>query len=102
MMKRIRFPVTAMLVVLGLCAAALATETHARSNRPNIVLLISDDQGYGDMGRHGNPFLKTPNMDRLHDESVRLTDFSVSPTCSPTRYWSAGPYRRGSRSPIRR
>ncbi|MHC4404794.1 MAG: arylsulfatase [Planctomycetota bacterium] len=53
--------------------------------RPNIVLLLSDDQGYGDMGRHGTPILKTPNMDRLYDESVRMTDFSVSPTCSPTR-----------------
>ncbi len=85
MMKRIDFPATAMLFVVGLCAAALGEETGARSNQPNIVLLLSDDQGYGDMGRHGHPILKTPNMDRLHDESVRMTDFSVSPTCAPTR-----------------
>ena len=54
-------------------------------NRPNIILLLSDDQGYADVGRHGHPFLKTPNMDKLHDVSVRMTDFSVSPTCAPTR-----------------
>jgi len=53
--------------------------------RPNIVLILTDDQGYGDFSCHGNPILKTPHLDRLHDESVRFTDFHVSPTCSPTR-----------------
>ncbi|MBL9092011.1 MAG: sulfatase-like hydrolase/transferase [Planctomycetaceae bacterium] len=53
--------------------------------KPNIVFLITDDQGYGDISAHGNPILKTPNLDRLHTESVRFTDFHVSPTCAPTR-----------------
>jgi arylsulfatase A-like enzyme len=53
--------------------------------RPNIILILTDDQGYGDVGRHGNPILRTPNLDRMHDESVRFTDFHVSPTCAPTR-----------------
>jgi len=53
--------------------------------QPNIVLILTDDQGYGDVGRHGNPVLRTPNMDSLHDESVRLDDFCVSPSCSPSR-----------------
>jgi arylsulfatase A-like enzyme len=53
--------------------------------RPNIIFVLTDDQGYGDLSCHGNPILKTPNLDRLHDESVRFTDFHVSPTCSPTR-----------------
>jgi arylsulfatase A-like enzyme len=52
---------------------------------PNIVLVITDDQGYGDVGVHGNPVLKTPNLDALHAESIRLTDYHVSPTCAPTR-----------------
>lgn len=52
---------------------------------PNVVLLITDDQGYGDLSCHGNPILKTPNLDALHAESVRFTNFHVSPTCSPTR-----------------
>jgi arylsulfatase len=55
------------------------------SKPPNVVLIITDDQGYGDLGCHGNPILKTPNLDRLHAESVRFTEFHVSPTCAPTR-----------------
>src|SRR5437763_816976 len=52
---------------------------------PNVVLILDDDQGYGDLSCHGNPVLRTPHLDRLHAESVRLTDFHVSPTCAPTR-----------------
>lgn len=52
---------------------------------PNIVLIMTDDQGYGEIGAHGNPLLRTPNLDRLHAESVRFTEFHVSPTCAPTR-----------------
>jgi arylsulfatase len=53
--------------------------------RPNIILILTDDQGYGDLACHGNPIIKTPNIDRMFKESVRFTDFHVSPTCSPTR-----------------
>lgn len=56
-----------------------------KPKRPNIILILTDDQGYGDCGRHGHPLLKTPNMDRLYDESVRFDNFYVSPSCSPTR-----------------
>jgi hypothetical protein len=52
---------------------------------PNVVLVITDDQGYGDLSCLGNPVLKTPNLDKLYGESVRLTDYHVAPTCSPTR-----------------
>lgn len=52
---------------------------------PNVVIVITDDQGYGDLSCHGNPVLKTPQIDALYDESVRLKDYHVSPTCSPTR-----------------
>ena len=58
---------------------------HSKQKQPNIILILTDDQGYGDLGRHGHPFLKTPNMDRLYDESVRFDNFYVSPSCSPTR-----------------
>jgi arylsulfatase B len=57
----------------------------AQSSKPNVVFIITDDQGYGDLSVTGNPILKTPAMDALHDESVRLTDYHVSPTCAPTR-----------------
>jgi arylsulfatase len=49
------------------------------------VVILTDDQGYGEVGRHGNPILRTPNLDRLHAESTRFTRFHVSPTCAPTR-----------------
>ncbi len=54
-------------------------------SRPNIIFILTDDQGYGDISAHGNPVLKTPNMDRVRAEGARFTDFQVSPTCSPTR-----------------
>lgn len=57
----------------------------ADSDQPNIILILTDDQGYGDFGAHGHPFVRTPNMDRIHSESARFTDFHVSPTCAPTR-----------------
>ncbi len=53
--------------------------------QPNVVIVMTDDQGYGDLSCHGNPVLKTPNLDRLWSEAVRLTDYHVSPTCAPTR-----------------
>ena len=53
--------------------------------RPNLLVVITDDQGYGDLGCLGNPQLQTPHLDALHGESVRLTDFHVGPTCAPTR-----------------
>ena len=52
---------------------------------PNIVLVIADDQGYGDLGHTGNPIIQTPNIDALAAESTSLTDYHVAPTCSPTR-----------------
>ncbi len=63
----------------------LLPQAAALAGQPNVVLIMTDDQGYGDMSCHGNPHLKTPNIDQLYRESVRLTDFHVDPTCSPTR-----------------
>lgn len=53
--------------------------------RPNVVFVLTDDQGYGDLSCHGNPILKTPHIDALHADSVRLTNYHVGPTCAPTR-----------------
>lgn len=64
---------------------ASSKEETISGKKPNIIFILTDDQGYGDLSCHGNPVLKTPNMDRLHDESVCFTDFMVSPTCAPTR-----------------
>ncbi len=56
-----------------------------RQSRPNIIFVLTDDQGYGDLSCLGNPLLKTPTLDRIHADSVRLTDFHVAPMCTPTR-----------------
>jgi len=55
------------------------------SKRPNVIVLLTDDQGYADLSCHGNPALKTPHLDRLHAQSVRFTDFHAAPMCTPTR-----------------
>ena len=73
----------ALLLALPLVHAAAPAPLAGA--RPNIVFVITDDQGYGDLSAHGNPVLRTPNLDRLHREGVRFTDFHVSPTCAPTR-----------------
>jgi arylsulfatase A-like enzyme len=75
---------TAGFSVLPGCGSAAQTRASA-AERPNVVLVMTDDQGYGDLGCHGNPVIRTPNLDRLYTRSFRLTDFHVSPTCSPTR-----------------
>ncbi|UCS94597.1 arylsulfatase [Echinicola marina] len=53
--------------------------------KPNVILIITDDQGYGDLGITGNPYVKTPNIDQLARESIRFNQFYVSPVCAPTR-----------------
>ena len=58
---------------------------HAEKSYPNVVFIITDDQGYGDLGFTGNPIIQTPHLDQLAKESVWLTDFHVAPSCSPTR-----------------
>ena len=81
---------TRLTTTLTLTATLLATAVptwadHHNSKKPNVVLIMTDDQGYGEIGAHGHPYLKTPNLDQLWSESVRLTDYHVDPTCSPTR-----------------
>lgn len=62
----------------------IALTLHA-AERPNVVFILTDDQGYGPMHCHGDVNISTPEMDRLHRESVRFTNFHVQPNCAPTR-----------------
>ena len=62
---------------------ALAAEAAAR--RPNVVLILTDDQGYGDLGINGNTVLKTPNIDRLAGQGVMFRNFYMAPICAPSR-----------------
>lgn len=54
-------------------------------DKPNVILVMTDDQGYADLGSTGNPWLRTPEIDRFCEDSVRFADFHVSPLCTPTR-----------------
>jgi arylsulfatase len=75
-----------MKTILALAASlCLLTGTSLAAPKPNVLVLITDDQGYGELSAHGNPLLRTPHLDRLRAESIRLTDFHVAPMCTPTR-----------------
>ena len=72
----------------GLGALALPRGVRALDTprkQPNIILIMTDDQGYGDLSCLGSPLIETPHLDALHAASTRLTNFHVSPTCAPTR-----------------
>ncbi len=53
--------------------------------RPNVLIILIDDMGYGDLSCHGNPVFKTPNLDKLHSQSIRFTQYHAAPMCTPTR-----------------
>src|SRR5262245_53565112 len=74
-MSKLLAPIALLLFGVGSTAAA----------RPNVLIVITDDQGFGDLGLHGNPVLKTPNIDAFAKQGTQLTHFYVSPVCSPTR-----------------
>ena len=83
MMSRLKF-CSRLRFCLTICLVLTASTVHAQ-DRPNIILIMTDDQGIGDVGVNGNPFLETPNIDRLSTESTSLENFYVHPVCTPTR-----------------
>ncbi|MFA5687615.1 MAG: arylsulfatase [Kiritimatiellales bacterium] len=70
---------------LSLAASGAMVSSFAGTQKPNVVFILSDDQGYGDFECYGNPYLKTPHLNRLHDESIRIPAFYTAPVCAPTR-----------------
>ncbi len=82
-------PSRCTLLIAAACIACTSPSpgpaTPLGKSRPNVIVIITDDQGYGDLGAHGNEVIRTPNLNQLHADSVRLTDFHVDPTCAPTR-----------------
>jgi len=76
------------LILKSIFALFLSTLLFSCSQKPkvpNIVFIMTDDQGYGDISAHGSPDVLTPNMDKLRSQAISLEDFQVSPTCAPTR-----------------
>lgn len=85
-----KFPIATRLVLELLLsgtavAAAAAATTSARTDRPNVVIMLADDQGWGDLSLNGNHQLKTPRIDALARQGARLDRFFVCPVCAPTR-----------------
>ena len=79
-MSNVRLMVAACCILFSLCITLQAAEKTT-----NVILLLVDDMGYGDIAAHGNPIIKTPNFDALHENCARFTNFAVSPSCAPTR-----------------
>lgn len=77
-MKRFKLP--HLLLPLVLCLSPLSG-----AQRPNVVVILTDDQGWGDLSVHGNTNISTPNIDRLASQGMELERFYVCPICSPTR-----------------
>lgn len=85
---KLQFTIKLIILSLGLTTLTAYTKPTVGAHekkRPNVIIVMTDDQGYGDLSVHGNPILKTPNLDQLSSESVRFSDFHVSPFCTPTR-----------------
>ena len=76
---------TSLLISIAAVLLPLAGQAAEASIRPNVILIMTDDQGYGDLGVHGNPIIRTPHIDALAKESATLKYFYVSPVCTPTR-----------------
>lgn len=79
---------TMVAVCLGIgspCMQGIGVGTLNAAERPNVILIITDDQGYGDFGFTGNPILRTPNLDALQPKSAQMSQYYVSPVCAPTR-----------------
>ena len=76
-----------VLIIALLCNIfpVLAKSTNKSKQKPNIVFVITDDQGMGDLACTGNPYLKTPNIDQFYKDAVRFTNYHVGTTCAPTR-----------------
>ncbi|CAN5170448.1 arylsulfatase [soil metagenome] len=71
--------------MLGIIIITSLSSFSQKSQQPNIIIILTDDQGYGDLGYTGNPHIKTPVIDKFASKSIRLTNFYVSPVCAPTR-----------------
>src|SRR5262245_50361076 len=84
-MYRLRTPFIGAVLILAVPVCVAAQTPPSRADRPNVVLIITDDVGYGDFGPYGVKDIRTPNVDRLAAEGVKLTDFYAAPVCSPTR-----------------
>jgi arylsulfatase A-like enzyme len=76
---------TALLMVLCIFTFSCNCNPDSKSTKPNIVILLLDDVGYGDLSSYGHPVIKTPNMDKIGKQGVRFTSFVTGSGCTPSR-----------------
>ena len=86
-MKNFTLPIILLFALLAFsCSQKQETQDNKISQKTNVVLIFVDDMGYGDLGCYGHPNNKTPNIDNMADEGIRLTSFyAVAPVCTPSR-----------------
>lgn len=82
--KGVSYCVKKLAWLVLLCPILVSAKTKT-TEQPNVILIITDDQGMGDLGCTGNPYVISPNIDKFYDDAVRLTNYHVSTTCAPTR-----------------
>ena len=74
-----------IIVILTLSLTNVFGHDWGSKKKPNVIIIMTDDQGYPELSMHGNPILKTPNLDKLGKSSVQFKNFHVTPMCAPTR-----------------
>src|SRR5262249_18815060 len=80
-------PSSKILATLALLLVSASAGISAEPSKPNIIVILADDIGYGDLGCYGATRVKTPNLDRLAQRGLRFTDgYAASATCTPSRY----------------
>ena len=84
-MNKSHFLTTSAFIIAACAVTTIAKAEPLSGSRPNIIFVLTDDQGYGDLACHGNPDVVTPHIDKLHSQSTRMDQFYAAPTCSPCR-----------------
>ena len=95
MSTQLKFRLSRILIAVTIISTCSILQSQ---DRPNVIIMMSDDQGYGDIGAHGNPYLETPNMESIGEHGVEMTHFFAYPNCSASRaavLTGRYPYRTG-------
>ena len=84
-MNNSRMRIKSAIAFVAVCSGLLMGVAAEAARKPNIILIMTDDQGYGQLGCQGHPWLETPHIDALYKESISFSNFHMSPTCAPSR-----------------
>jgi arylsulfatase A-like enzyme len=82
---KMRFAVTGILIAAFIGSGSISSVRAQPRRPPNFIIILADDQGYGDLGSYGHPTIRTPNLDRMAAEGQRWTSFYAAPVCTPSR-----------------